>query len=102
MSITSSAPSSRNLLVIEAERFVGFDISKRTSMVAAVDVKQQIVLKPRKVNVERLVAWATENLLPTDKVVIEATSNAWYYYDLLSPFVSGVVVANPHHGLHPF
>ena len=96
MSITSSSSTSPNSLEIEISRFVGFDISKRTSMVAAVDVKQQLVLKPRKVRVEKLVQWATDNLLPTDKVVIEATSNAWYYYDLLTPFVNSMVVANPH------
>jgi transposase len=29
-------------------------------------------------------------------VVLEATSNAWYMYDLLEPLVAGVVVANPY------
>jgi transposase len=94
-SSSSSALTSSNSLEVEVNRFVGFDISKRTSMVAAVDVKQQIVLKPRKVGVERLAQWASQNLLPTDKVVIEATFNAWYYYDILVPFVNSVVVANP-------
>src|SRR4051794_2490075 len=80
----------------EITRFVAFDISKRSSVVAAVDAKQQIVLPPRKITIERFQCWITQNLLPTDKVVIEATSNAWYYYDLLKPLVGLVVVANPY------
>src|SRR5205085_10620527 len=40
--------------------------------------------------------WITHNLKPTDKVVIEATSNEWYYYDLLKPLFDVVVVANPY------
>jgi transposase len=80
----------------EITRFVAFDISKRSSVVAAVDAKQQIVLPPRKISIERFQTWITQNLKATDKVVIEATSNAWYYYDLLKPLAGLVVVANPY------
>jgi transposase len=41
-------------------------------------------------------AWARKHLRPTDEVVLEATSNAWYIYDLLQPLVARVVVANPY------
>src|SRR6478672_4957709 len=90
----SSDVSSSTTLPIQ--RFVGFDISKRTSVVAAVDAKQQVVLTARKISIDKLEQWARANLKPTDKVVIEATFNAWYYYDLLDPLVSSVLVANPH------
>lgn len=81
---------------LEITRYVAFDISKRSSVVAAVDPKQQIVLPPRKISIERLQSWIVHNLKASDKVVIEATSNAWYYYDLLKPLVGLVVVANPY------
>lgn len=82
---------------LEITRYVAFDISKRSSVVAAVDPKQQIVLPPRKISIEPFQSWITQNLKPTDKVVIEATSNEWYYYDLRKPLVGAVVVvANPY------
>ena len=96
MSFVSSSGAIPTAALPPFERFVAFDISKRTSVVAAVDTKQQIVLSPRKVVVEKLEQWASTNLKSTDKVVIEATFNAWYYYDLLKPLVGAVVVANPH------
>ena len=39
--------------------------------------------------------WLKKNLLPTDHVVFESTTNAWHVYDLLVPLVERVVVANP-------
>jgi transposase len=42
-----------------------------------------------------LEGWLQKNLLPTDHVVIESTTNAWHVYDLLAPLVERVVVANP-------
>jgi transposase len=36
-----------------------------------------------------------KNLRPTDEVVLEATTNAWYIYDLLEPLVAQVVVCHP-------
>jgi len=76
-------------------RFVACDISKRSVMVAAVDNTQQIVLQPRKISVEKFPSWAPQHLKFSDTVVLEATGDAWYYYDLLQPLVSKVVVANP-------
>ena len=39
--------------------------------------------------------WLIKHLLPTDRVVIELTTNAWHVYDLLEPLVAEVLVANP-------
>jgi transposase len=44
-----------------------------------------------------LAGWAQKNLRPTDQVVLEATTNAWYVYDLLTPMVERVVVTHPPH-----
>jgi len=42
-----------------------------------------------------LEGWLQKNLLSTDHVVLESTTNAWHVYDLLVPLVERVVVANP-------
>jgi len=76
-------------------RFVAIDIHKSYLMVGAIDIEQRIVLQPRKVELHRFLAWAQANLLPTDAVVLEATTNAWTIYDQLVGLVARVVVAHP-------
>jgi hypothetical protein len=79
----------------EAPRFVAFDVHKSSVLVAALDATLQVVLTPRRVRMDDLPAWAVKALRPTDRVVLEATSNAWTLYDLLSPLVAEVQVAHP-------
>src|SRR5262245_60144823 len=81
--------------VQSSPRFVAIDIHKSYLMVGAIDIEQRIVLQPRKVELHRFLAWAQANLLPTDAVVLEATTNAWTIYDQLVGLVSRVVVAHP-------
>lgn len=76
-------------------RYVGLDVHKYYVMVGAVDQTQQTVLPPRKVALADLQGWAEKYLQPTDHVVLEATTNAWYVHDLLEPLVERVVVAHP-------
>jgi transposase len=76
-------------------RYVGLDVHKHYVMVGAVDQTQQTVLPPRKVALADLEGWAEKYLQPTDHVVLEATTNAWYVHDLLEPRVERVVVAHP-------
>ena len=78
-----------------ALRFVALDISKSSVMVAAVDATQLIVLVPKKISTDKFPTWANQNLHPSDKVVLEATGDAWQYFDLLQPLVAEVSVANP-------
>jgi transposase len=66
-------------------------------MVAAVNADQQVVLKPRRVDLVRFEPWATKQLRPTDQVVLESTTNAWTLHDWLQPIVARVVVAHPYH-----
>jgi len=75
--------------------FVGIDLHKHFVVVAAVDAQQQVLLKPRRISLDELPAWAATHLGPGDAVVLEATGNAWYVYDLLAPLVGRCVVANP-------
>ncbi len=77
-----------------SSRFVAFDLHKHSVAVAAVHRDQEVVLKPRGLAVGQLGAWAKDNLLPTDRVVIEATGNAWTVHDLLAPLVTHCTVAD--------
>jgi transposase len=77
------------------KRFVGLDVHKQYVMVGAVNAAQEVVLPPRKVSLVEFEGWARKHLRPTDEVVLEATTNAWYLYDLLEPLVERVVVCHP-------
>jgi transposase len=77
------------------QRFVALDLHKDYVMVAALDVQKRVVLAPRRVLLNQFAGWAARHLHPTDQVVLEATTNAWYIYDLLQPLVARVVVADP-------
>lgn len=81
----------------DTPRFVALDLHKRYVMVGAVNTQQEVVLRPHRIELVAFERWAKKHLQPTDELVLEATSNAWYIYDLLEPLVAGVVVANPYH-----
>jgi transposase len=81
----------------QQQRFVAFDMHQNYFMVGAVDAQQQVVLQPRKVDTQALERWASKHLVPTDEVVIEASTNTWTTYDVLEPLVARVVVAHPYH-----
>jgi len=76
-------------------RFVALDLHKAYLMVGAVDQAQTVVLPPRRIMLAQFEGWAKRHLRPTDQIVLEATTNAWYVYDLLQPLVARVVVADP-------
>ena len=79
----------------DLRRFIAIDIHKHYLMIGGIDAHKRIVLPPRRVELSRWPQWAQANLLPTDVVVIEATTNAWAIYDLLSTLVGRAVVAHP-------
>jgi len=76
-------------------RYIAIDIHKHYLMIGGIDAHKRIVLQPRKVELHRWVEWAKANLYATDAVVVEATTNAWLIYDLLSTLVGRAVVAHP-------
>jgi len=76
-------------------RYIGLDIHKYYSVVAGVDRDGKEVLSACRVEHMELEDWLKKHLLPTDRVVIESTTNAWHVYDLLEPLVAEVQVANP-------
>jgi transposase len=76
-------------------RYVALDIHKAYSVVAGVNREGEEILAPKRVEHVKLESWVAKNLLPSDRVVIGSTTNAWHVYDLLEPWVAEVVVANP-------
>ena len=84
-----------DVAVTTSVRFVGLDVHKRSVMVAAVDGRQTVVLRPRRFSVAAFEDWAKEHLTRTDAVALEATTNAWFFVDLLQPLVASVTVAHP-------
>jgi transposase len=76
-------------------RYVALDIHKHYCVVAGVDRDGRVLLHPVRVEHADLEGWLKERLQASDQVVIESTTNAWHVYDLLSPLVERVVVANP-------
>src|SRR5512139_603234 len=76
-------------------RYIGLDIHKHYSVVVGVDRDGRVVLQAVRVEHADLEGWLKKNLLPSDYVVFESTTNAWHVYDLLEPLVERVVVANP-------
>jgi transposase len=78
-----------------SRRYVALDIHKHYCVIAGVDREGRMVLQPGRVEHADLEGWLKKNLRATDHVVLESTTNAWHVYDLLSPLVERVVVANP-------
>lgn len=76
-------------------RYIGLDVHKHYITVGGLNAQQEIVLRPRDVEMERFKAWAESNLRKTDEVVLEATTNTWDVYDTIAPLVGRVVVAHP-------
>ncbi len=76
-------------------RYVALDIHKRYCVIAGVDREGRVLLQPVRVEHADLEGWLKKNLLASDHVVIESTTNAWHVYDLLEPLAERVLVANP-------
>jgi hypothetical protein len=78
-------------------RYLAIDLHKHYSVFGGVNLAQQTVLSPRRVEIDDLESWCHKNLLPSDEVVLEATTNAWTTYDLVAPLVKRCIVASPSH-----
>ena len=77
------------------ERYLAVDLHKDYVMVGGVTARQEVILPPRRIELEAWPRWAQANLKPADALVVESTSNAWDFYDQVSPLVGQAVVANP-------
>jgi hypothetical protein len=83
------------------ERYLGIDLHKQYLVIGGVNAKQEIVLPPRRLDLDDWPKWAKAHLTQSDLVVVEATTNAWDFYDVASSFVQRVVVANAAKTLAP-
>jgi hypothetical protein len=78
-------------------RYLAIDLHKHYAVIGGVNIQQQVILPPRRIEIDTLEAWARKHLLPTDEVVLEATTNAWTTYDLVAPLTQRCLVASPLH-----
>lgn len=81
--------------MIAPTRFLGLDVHKQSVVVSVVDAHQEVLLPARRVALAEFEQWVRTHLLATDAVVLEASTNAWQFYDLLEPLVASVTVAHP-------
>lgn len=75
-------------------RYIAFDIHKEYALVGGQNARQEWVLPPVRVGMEKLREWAVTNLRAGDAAVIETTTNVWDEYDIVAPLVNYVVVAH--------
>ena len=82
---TVSSPWNRSLAV---------DLHKHYLVIGGVNAHQEVVLGPRRLDLADWPKWAQAHRLPTDTLVVEATTNAWDFYDHTRPLVGRLQVAN--------
>jgi transposase len=76
------------------ERYLAVDLHKHYVVIGGLNVHLEVILPPRRVELSEWSAWARKNLRKRDILVVEATTNAWDFYDEVAPLVGRVVVAN--------
>jgi len=80
---------------LPTQRFLAIDLHKRYLVIGGVNLRQEVVLNPQRISLQKWPAWARTNLLASDAVVLEATTNAWDIYDQIAPLVGKALVAHP-------
>ena len=76
------------------QRYIGFDIHKEYALVGGQNARQEWVMQPRRIGLEKFREWAQANLQLGDAAIIETTTNVWAVYDIVAPLVSYAVVAH--------
>ena len=76
------------------KRYIGFDIHKEYALVGGQNARQEWVMQPRRIGLEKFREWAQANLQLGDAAIIETTTNVWDVYDIVVPLVSYAVVAH--------
>lgn len=76
------------------QRYIGFDIHKEYALVGGQNARQEWVVQPRRVGLEKFREWTQANLHLGDAAIIETTTNVWDVYDIVAPLVSYTVVAH--------
>jgi hypothetical protein len=76
------------------ERYLAVDLHKHYVVIGGLNARQEMVLPPRRIDLSDWPTWAKAHLQKTDILVVEATTNAWDFYDQVQPLVGRCVVAN--------
>jgi transposase len=76
------------------ERYLAVDLHKHYVVIGGLNARQEVILSPRRVDLADWPAWAKAHLRQSDILVVEATTNAWDFYDQVRPLVGRAVVAN--------
>jgi transposase len=76
------------------ERYIAIDIHKEYALVGGQNARQDWVIQPRRIGIEKFGEWAAMNLRTGDAVVLETTTNVWDIYDIVASLVNYVVVAH--------
>jgi transposase len=76
------------------ERYIALDIHKEYVLAGGQNARQEWVMQPRRVGIEKFREWAEANLRVGDALVIETTTNVWDVYDIVAPLVNYAVVAH--------
>jgi transposase len=79
---------------ITETRYLGVDLHKHYLVIGGVNARQEVVLPPRRVELDNWPTWAKAHLRQTDVLVVEATGNTWDFYDGVVELVTRVEVAN--------
>jgi transposase len=79
---------------ITETRYLGVDLHKHYLVLGGVNARQELVLPPRRIELDDWPAWAKSHLRKTDVLVVEATGNTWRFYDEVVALVARVEVAN--------
>ena len=77
------------------ERYLALDIHKHYVVVGGVNAQQTVILPPRRLDLGEWALWLPKHVHPTDAVVLEATTNAWTFYDQVALHAGRTVVAHP-------
>jgi transposase len=75
-------------------RYLGVDLHKHYLMIGGVNARQEVVLVPRRIELDDWSTWAKAHLRQTDVLVVEATGNTWTFYDEVVELIARVEVAN--------
>jgi transposase len=76
------------------ERYLAVDLHKHYVVIGGLNAQQEMILSPRRIDLSDWPAWARTRLCKSDILVVEATTNAWVFYDQVEPLVGRAVVAN--------
>jgi len=73
------------------ERYTAFDIHKKYALAGGQNARQEWVMQPRRISMERFQEWAIVNLREGDAVVLETTTHVWDLYDIIAPLGTGLL-----------